>query len=98
LARICRRLTTVGERMTGDQWLLFVGLPAFFAVILLIADYVRSRRRRSGMTISTTLLDEKTECPSAYDARETKPVSSPAAGAPRSLAELERLIRAKRPN
>jgi hypothetical protein len=39
--------------MTPDQWLLFVGVPALFAIVALIADWRRvTRRRRIDETIS----------------------------------------------
>ena len=77
--------------MTGNQWLLFVGLPAFFAIILLIADYVRSRRRIE-ITISTRLPDESPERAAAEEIPDVKPVSSrPAAGHPDPLANSAEL-------
>ena len=39
--------------MTPNQWLLFVGVPALFAIVALIADWRRTaRRKRIGGTIS----------------------------------------------
>ena len=82
--------------MTENQWLVFVGIPAFFAIILLIVDYVRAQRRR---LISATFLDEKSERALAEDPQAGKPASSrPTAVHPDPVAELERLITAKRPN
>lgn len=50
------------------------------------------------MTIPTTLLDEEPERALLKNAPEVEPVSSQtAAGHPDSVAELERLINAKRP-
>src|SRR6185436_1036685 len=52
--------------MTPNQWLLFVGIPALYAIVALIADWRRTaRRRRIAETISRpvdvsgTLLHEK---------------------------------------
>ena len=39
--------------MTPNQWLLFVGVPALFAIVALIADWIRTaRRKRIAETIS----------------------------------------------
>jgi hypothetical protein len=98
-ARGAEWLNRTGATMTENQWLLFVGVPAFVAVILLIADYMAARRRRIETMISTTLLDEKSEPASAEGPQDVKPIrSQPSAGHPDAVAELERLINAKRRN
>jgi len=82
--------------MTENQWLLFIGLPAFVAIILLIADYVRARRRRIEMTVAPTLLDEMSERDPAEDPDRSRIGSQ--VGTANPLAELEKLIRAKPPS
>jgi hypothetical protein len=38
--------------MTANQWLLFIGVPALFAVVAIIIDWRVARRRRIDKTIS----------------------------------------------
>jgi len=40
--------------MTANQWLLFVGVPALFAVVAIIVDWRAVRRRRIGTANSRT--------------------------------------------
>ena len=52
--------------MTPNQWLLFAGVPASFAIVALIADWMRTARRRRidetisrRVDVSETFLHEK---------------------------------------
>jgi hypothetical protein len=45
--------------MTPNQWLLFVGVPALFAVVAIIVDWWAARRRRIDKMISRTFRPEE---------------------------------------
>jgi len=74
--------------MTETEFLLFAGIPASIAIILLMADY-RWSGRRLQIAISKPPVDEESERGSAKDPRD---ISSPfTARHVDPLAELERL-------
>ena len=45
--------------MTANQWLLFIGVPALFAVVAIIVDWWATRRRRIDKMISRTFRHEE---------------------------------------
>jgi hypothetical protein len=75
--------------MSADEWLWFVGVPALFAIALLIADWAAVRRRRVLRRIPTTLDDEE----SLHRESGSSPIARPI----NPFAELERLTKYQPP-
>ena len=84
--------------MTPNQWLLFVGVPALFAIVALIADWRRTARRKHSIDekisrsvdVSGTFLHE--EPPDLARSPSTLQSGS-LSKAEQSLEELARVIR-----
>ena len=90
--------------MTPNQWLLFVGVPALFAIVALIADWRRTARRKHSIDekisrsvdVSGTFLHEEPPdlARSPLDLQSGSPQSKAEQTHP--LEELARVIRSTR--
>ena len=86
--------------MTPNQWLLFVGVPALFAILALVADWRRTARRhidefRRGDVSGSAVQHEPPDLPrSPSELKSQNPQSKAEEIDP--LEELERVIRLTR--
>ena len=87
--------------MTPNQWLLFVGIPAVFAILALVADWRRTARRRHidefrrGDVSGSVVQHEPPDLPrSPSDLKSRNP--QPKAQEIDPLEELERVMRLTR--